>query len=152
MEVFKGRICHIYNRGNRKDLICFDKDDYDSLLNLINRSFNSLYFDVISVCIMPNHYHLLVSQIHNKPIWQSMHRIGTLHAKYINKKYGLTGHLFEDSYKCKEIKDCTYFKKIVNYIRDNPNELKDRADVSFRLQENKFLQDYYIIHLSSIDD
>ncbi len=80
-----------------------------------------------------------------------MHRIGTRHAKYINKKYGLTGHLFEDSYKCKKVEDFPYFRKIVNYIRANPKELRDGPNATFRLQENKFLQDYYKILLSSLD-
>jgi len=151
MEIFNGKICHIYNRGNRKDLICFEDEDYDYLLSLINSSFNSRYFDVISVCIMPNHFHLLVSQVYSRPIWQSMHKIGTRHAKYINKKYGLTGHLFEDSYKCKKVEDFPYFRKIVNYIRANPKELRDGPNATFRLQENKFLQDYYKILLSSLD-
>jgi len=142
------KICHIYNRGNRKELICLEQVDYDVLFNLIQRSFDQYNFDIISICIMPNHFHLLVVQTGRISISKPMHNIGTKYPQYINKKYELSGHLFQDSYKCKEVSDFIYFRKIVDYIHKNPNKVRVGGDISYRLYENKFLQDYYNVLLT----
>jgi len=152
MKTCQNKIYHIYNRGNRKDLICLEGEDFDFLVKVINESFNRIFFDVISICVMPNHFHLLVSQTQKSEIWRGMHRIGTLYPKYFNKKYGLTGHLFEDSYKCKQVGDFIYFRKIVDYIRENPRDLIFFSRENFRLYENLFLQDYYNILLTYPDE
>lgn len=140
-------IYHIYNRGNHKELICFDLDDYAELYGLIQRYFGSKYFDLISFCIMPNHFHLLVIQKAGYKISKSMHMITYKHAKYINKKYGFKGHLFQGFYKYRTVLSSTYFNKLVQYIRDNPKELT--VGSLFIQEQNDYLISYYNIILQT---
>ncbi len=134
-------IYHIFNRGNHKGIICLDFEDYARLYGLVKRYFDQRNFDLISFCIMPNHFHLLVVQKRDYKISKSIQMITSKYATYINKKYKLIGHLFQGRYGYKTVLGPTYFNKLIKYIRDNPK--KSRVRSHFIHEENIFLIDYY---------
>ena len=119
-----GNIFHIYNRGNNKEKIFFDEQDYKAFLfrlglclgfmveelnkeKLISMPYsriritdtnkNSFKLHVFS--LMPNHFHLLIEQIEDIPISKLMSKLCTSYSKYINKKHKRVGHIFQDQFK-----------------------------------------------------
>ncbi|MGI5897731.1 MAG: transposase [Candidatus Dojkabacteria bacterium] len=143
----KDIIYHIYNRGNRKQTICFTRKDYAKLLNLFYKYFDYRSFNIISLCIMPNHFHLLVVRNSNLNTERAIQNVSSVYAKYINKKYGVVGHLFQGTYKRKKVTDIVYFEKLVKYINNNPIELSPHTP--FILKENRKLINYYKMILST---
>ncbi|MHC1716475.1 MAG: transposase [Candidatus Dojkabacteria bacterium] len=139
----QNKIYHIYNRGNRKGSICLDKDDYDMLRRLINQYISNRNFNLICLCIMPNHYHLLLSQTGEVTIGKAMQIISCKYTKYFNKKYNLVGHLFQGPYKYKGIKDLGYFKWIIKYIGNNPKDL----NVFARKKYTRFFKNSHLIKI-----
>lgn len=145
-------IYHLYNRGNRKSAICLDPYDRNYLSYLIHHYFNNKYFDLIIFCIMPNHFHILVVQKTDSSISKAMHGIGTRYPNYFNRKYKLTGHLFQDSYKHRTIDNFIYFRQIIKYIKNNPSKLSKKTRKITRVRKNKTLIDYYNMYLTYKND
>ncbi|MBN2728315.1 MAG: transposase [Bacteroidales bacterium] len=54
-----GKFYHVFNRGNNKDIVFFDKDDYKYFLELY-KIFVSSVATTHSWCLMKNHFHFLV--------------------------------------------------------------------------------------------
>jgi putative transposase len=53
-------ICHVLNRGNRREKV-FDKPaDYEAFVKAIADAKQRLPLDVFGYCLMPNHFHLVL--------------------------------------------------------------------------------------------
>lgn len=119
-----GNIFHIYNRGNNKEKIFFDDQDYRAFLFRLGLSLgiteeelnkekltampysririidmNKKYFKIHAFCLMPNHFHLLIEQLGDVSISKLISKLCTSYSKYINKKYIRVGHIFQDKFK-----------------------------------------------------
>ena len=55
----KGYLYHIYNQGNNKQKIFYNRENYLFFLRKIN-DYILPYADVLAWCLMPNHFHLMV--------------------------------------------------------------------------------------------
>jgi putative transposase len=56
----EGKFYHIYNRGNNGSNLFYKKENYNYFLRKYNE-YLSGYVDTYSYCLLPNHFHLLVS-------------------------------------------------------------------------------------------
>jgi len=59
MILEKGHLYHIYNQGNNRERIFFNRDNYLYFLEKVN-TFMLPYVDIIAWCLMPNHFHFMV--------------------------------------------------------------------------------------------
>jgi putative transposase len=138
---------HIYNRGVDKRVIFQDKADFKRFyasLYLFNDSsyshsgdrsplrahdlFNRLLktekrgsclVNVVSYCLLPNHYHLLLEQMEERGINKFMHKLGMGYSNYFNKRYERSGRLFEGPFKAKLIQRDEHFIHMPRYIHLN---------------------------------
>lgn len=144
---------HILSRGVDKRKIFLDEQDYFRFVhNLyefndedrVNTSFWSfkeaiaindiasrsirkkrkLLVDIHIFCLMPNHYHLLLSPRVERGISKFMKKLNMGYAKYFNQKYKRSGTLFESRYKSILIKDESHFIHLPYYIHLNPLDLQ----------------------------
>ena len=60
MEFIKGELFHIYNRGNNSDKVFYSRRNYLFFIEKMN-TYISPYADILAWCLMPNHFHLMVS-------------------------------------------------------------------------------------------
>lgn len=74
-------------------------------------------------CIMPNHFHLLVSEKNEKGISRYLHRVQTAYGKYFNTRYKVNGHVFQGPFRAVLIEDNEQFLHLTSYIHRNPREL-----------------------------
>ncbi len=120
MQLEKGHIYHVYNQGNNRQDIFFERDNYLFFLKKI-RTYILPYGDVFAWCLMPNHFHLMVlvndlyiasgsatsSRAPTKP--KSLNQsIGIMLASYtraIQKQKGISGSVFRQKTKAECI-DC----------------------------------------------
>ena len=116
-----GEYYHIYNRGNWKQKIFLDKEDYNHFIQLLflcntneNINFRDIFItfdniydfkrgntlvDIGAYCLIPNHFHLLIYEKSNSNISLYMKKLLTAYVMYFNKKYERTGSLFEGKFK-----------------------------------------------------
>ncbi|KPJ56006.1 hypothetical protein AMJ49_05940 [Parcubacteria bacterium DG_74_2] len=79
---------------------------------------------ICAICLMPNHYHLLVEEIKEDGISRFMHKLGTGYVEYFNSKYDRDGSLFQATFKTALIDNETYLQYLLVYINIiNPGQL-----------------------------
>lgn len=59
MQFEKTHIYHIYNQGNNRQEIFFDRENYLFFLRKIG-TYILPYSDILARCLMPNHFHIMV--------------------------------------------------------------------------------------------
>ena len=140
-----GVIVHIYNRGNNKEKIFFDEQDYRAFLFRLGLAlgFEEKEFETISMlsmpysriritnthkgnfklhsfCLMPNHFHLLIEQCSDTSLSKFISKTCTSYAKYLNKKHKRVGHIFQDQFKSALIESDPQLMWTSAYIHMNP--------------------------------
>lgn len=70
--------------------------------------------------LMTNHYHILASPADEGAIPAMIQMLGRLYVRYINKKYGRSGTLWEGRYKTSLIDADDYLFSCMRYIENNP--------------------------------
>jgi putative transposase len=141
-----GEYYHIYNRGNSKQKIFHDKQDYlyfIKLLYILNQENNKQVRDqahnlfifhddskpLVSVgayVLMPNHFHILITPTEEGNISKYMQKVCTGYVMYYNQKYKRTGSLFEGKFKSRHADSDTYLKYLFAYIHLNPVKIIDK--------------------------
>jgi len=151
---------HIYNRGTDKRIVFLCKEDYlvfTKLLRLLNSrkvvSPSRVIKDgvepdddtaieplvaIVSYCLMPNHFHLLLYEICKGGISKFMQRLGTAYTMYFNEKYTRSGALFQGRFKSRLITDEEYLLSVIDYIHMNPIDLNEFNTVRGILDSYKY--------------
>ena len=142
---------HLYTRGNRKEKIFIDDEDFEYCLNVMSRSKRRYGISLFCYCLMPNHVHFLVKPTKARDLSKFMHWTNRAYAGYFNKKYGKVGHLWQGRFKSKPVLKESYLSNLADYIENNPvraNMVKDTSEYrwsSYRERclsmEFKFLSD-----------
>ncbi|MCG2686382.1 transposase [Candidatus Parcubacteria bacterium] len=79
--------------------------------------------EVISLCLMPNHYHLTLKQLVGSGLTTFMHRIGTAYTNYFNLRQGRVGRLFETRFKAVWVESDQQLLHLTRYQHINPSKL-----------------------------
>lgn len=72
--------------------------------------------DIAALCLMGNHYHLLIRQTREDGITRFMHRLSMGYAKYFNRRYKRSGALFEGEYRAIHVQRDAHFLHLPRYI------------------------------------
>ena len=83
-----------------------------------------LLVNIHAFCLMPNHYHMLLSPIVENGISLFIKKFNGGFAKYFNERYKRNGALFQGRYKRILVKDESHFVHLPYYIHLNPLDLK----------------------------
>ena len=138
---------HVYNRGVDKRTIFEDVQDYerflDSLVAFNNPEFKSKlrdvpyefrrryhtpersvvaidgYVDVHAYCLIPNHFHILVSTADLSNLSKYMQRVGAAYTKYFNEKNDRSGVLFQGVYKKVLVESDSQLMRLLAYVNMN---------------------------------
>lgn len=137
-------IFHVLSRGvDKRKIFLDDKDHFRFIHNLfelndknaVNHSLRRLHgkhreenkrellVDIYAFCLMPNHYHLLISPRTEKAMPKFMKKLNMAYAKYFNIKYERRGTLFESRYKSVSVTNEAHFSHLPYYIHLNPLDL-----------------------------
>ena len=116
---YKDQYYHVYNRGNNKERIFFEANNYIYFLNKVKTAFENK-IELIAYCLMPNHFHLLAFVKEDNALEEAMQKISTGYTRAINSAYNRTGHLFQGRFKNKIIPNNEYLLHLSRYIFRNP--------------------------------
>ena len=119
MKINSDTYYHIYNRGNNKQPVFFENDNYIFFLNQFKKHV-SPFCEVYAYCLMPNHFHFFL-RIDDKEMFEKgVKNFFISYSKAINKKHNRVGSLFQGRYKASEITTDSYYTTIIAYIHQNP--------------------------------
>lgn len=145
MKLNQGDIYHVYNRGNNRQRLFYDEENYQYFLKKV-RKYLVYNCDILAYCLMPNHFHFLVhaNKRSIKLFRRSKVRAGkpavprpkmtcfskgiqlllSSYAKSVNKRFTRSGSLFRQNTKCKKTSDelfsFDYSLSCFQYIHRNP--------------------------------
>lgn len=181
VPLVSNEIYHIYNQGQDKRPTFTNRREYLRALKTINfyqyrthlklstflklpedeaKSFATLEFkkenklvDILSFCLMPNHFHFLIKQLSEDGISRFTSNFQNSYTKYFNTRHERIGSLFLDQFKAVRIETDEQFIHVSRYVHLNPftsyvvrslEELENYPWSSFR--------EYLHPHLSDITE
>jgi len=124
-----GLYYHIYNRGNNRQSIFFQPENYFYFLRNVKKYIVPLA-KVAVYCLMPTHYHILLrvepktseflenSEV--STISNAMMRLSVSYTKAINKRFSRVGSLFQGQFQAKPIETYSHLLNLCVYIHANP--------------------------------
>ncbi len=122
---------HIVQRGNNKEAIFLDDNDYTVYLDWLKEALQRYECQLHAYVLMTNHVHLLVTPSTKDSISRMMQYTGRRYVPYINHQYNRTGTLWEGRYKSSLVQDELYLLACMRYIELNPvraNMVKTASD------------------------
>lgn len=114
-------IYHVFSRGsNRQTIFAFDSDRID-FLECFSRVVRTYELACLAYCLMPNHYHLMLST----PDGRLSYAMKALNGRYslrFNQRYSRNAHLFKNRFGGVRQEDESQFLWTLRYILWNPVE------------------------------
>ena len=111
---------HVYNRGANREPLFFSHRNYLYFLKRIREALPLFAVSLHTLCLMPNHFHLLLNQGQPYAVARFMKRLCDGYAKAVNRELGRKGHLFEERYKMELVRDNEGLVAVSAYIHRNP--------------------------------
>lgn len=136
---YPGLIYHILNRGNNRQVVFVEDEDYRHYLDILQHYKDKFDFHIFAYCLMTNHIHLLLQVSERGSISKIMQAITIAHTRYYHYKYKASGHIWQGRFKSPIISDDEYLLTTMCYIEQNPvragmvKDLKDYPWSSFLL-------------------
>lgn len=122
-------IYHIILKGPDGRNIFLDDSDRSTFMKKLNKAREIDGFQLYAYCLMDNHVHLLIKE--GEELGTSIKRITVGYVQLHNKKYGRTGHLFQNRFSSEAVEEEQYLMRVVRYIHRNPL----KAGMIARLEE-----------------
>jgi putative transposase len=141
---YTGAKYHITSRGVRRTNLFHDNEDREIYLSLLELAMKLYPFILHTYCLMTNHIHLQI-ETKNSPPGTLMRYINTKYAKYFNKKYHHSGHVFDKRYGKELIDSSEYEIELSKYIHLNPL----KANMVERLEDYQWSSYPVYVHLST---
>jgi putative transposase len=116
----EGKYYHIYNHAVSESLLFRNDEDYIHFLKLMSKFFNHTDFSILSYCLMPNHYHFLMQQKKDIPLFIYFNKLCHEYSLYYNKKYEIKGTIFRSKLQHIMINNDAYLGYLCSYIHLNP--------------------------------
>ena len=112
-------IYHVTARGVDRSPIFHDDVDRLRFVRLVRTVAGRDAVVVHAYCLMTNHFHAVV-EASLAQISRAFHSINGVHAQRFNRRYGRTGHLFQDRFHAKVIGDEEHLAHACSYTWNNP--------------------------------
>jgi len=116
-------VFHVMSRGNNKQWIFHDDEDFKKFLNLLALHKESKPFYLYHYALLNNHFnhfHLLLEPHPGQTISKIMQGVKLSYFYYYRKKYNYFGHLFQDRFKSILIEKDRHLLSCGAYIELNP--------------------------------
>ena len=112
---------HILNRGNNRQAIFFNDEDYAFFLDVMSQAKQKYSCRIYSYVLMTNHFHLLAAtDAKGEDLAKFMKHVSQRHGQYINRLQKRSGTLFEGRFKSSAVSTDQYMLACNRYIEMNP--------------------------------
>ena len=113
------------SRGDRREPIFKDDEDREVFISTLEESCNKTSWQVHALCLMDNHFHLVVETPQGNLVAGMKWLLGTYTGRF-NRRHKQFGHLFSGRYKALIVDGGGngYLKTVCNYVHLNPARAK----------------------------
>lgn len=116
---FEGAFYHVITRGNQRQKIFRDEEDFLNYLEILLKYKTRYEYFLYAYVLMSNHVHLLI-ETKKTPLSKTLQGINQSYTSYFNRRYKMSGHLFQGRYKAILCDRDEYLLPLVKYIHLNP--------------------------------
>lgn len=122
---YPGAICHVMNRGDRREPIFRDDADRQRFVETLAEVCGKTGWEVHAYVLMPNHFHLVIETPRANLVSGMKWFLGTYSGRF-NRRHKLCGHLFAGRYKSLLVEGSGngYLKSVCDYVHLNPVRAK----------------------------
>jgi putative transposase len=116
-----GAIHHVLNRGNRRATIFHKPHDYQVFFNLLCDAMERVPMRILGVCLMPNHFHLVLWPLKGVDLSAYMGWLMNAHVRRYHKHYETTGlgHIWQGRYKNFLVQSDCHLYNVLRYVEGN---------------------------------
>src|SRR5215216_490132 len=122
---YSGAVYHVINRGDRREPIFKDDKDRKLFLATLAETCAKTGWQVHSVCLMDNHFHLVIETPRANLVAGMKWLLGTYTSRF-NRRHKLFGHVFSGRYKAIVVDGSGngYLRTVCDYVHLNPFRAK----------------------------
>jgi putative transposase len=117
--IHPGVCYHVINRGNHRRRLFHRAADYAAFVTLIQKARDLVPIDLFAVCLMPNHFHVVLRAAEPDAVGRWMHWLLTNHAQRYNRYHGLVGRVWQGRYKAFPIERDDHLLSVLRYVECN---------------------------------
>jgi putative transposase len=110
---------HITQRGNYRQTVFTEAEDYARYLELLNQYARKHNLDIWAYCLMPNHVHIVGVPGADDAMSSVFRTVHMLYSQYYNRKANAVGHLWQGRYYSCAL-DEPHAYAAVRYVEMNP--------------------------------
>jgi putative transposase len=114
-------VYHVLTRGNNKQAIFKDENDYLKYIEILRKYKEKYLFKLYHYVLMTNHVHLVIEPSQEGgELYQIMKGINLSYAQHFKNKYKYTGHFWQDRFKSIIVSKDEYLLTCGSYVELNP--------------------------------
>jgi putative transposase len=115
-------IYHALNRGNQRQTIFSQHDDYEAFLRVLEEGLEKYPVELYAYVLMPNHWHLVLRPAENGGMGRLLRWVTATHTQRYHARYHTSGegHLYQARFKSFPIQDDKHFLVVCRYVERNP--------------------------------
>ena len=110
---------HVTQRGNRRERVFFEDDDYAFIAIVAGLGLRGARRQVCAYCLMPNHVHLILTPDHGDGLARALSRRTAAIAPSSTRGLRQTGHLFQSRFGSVAM-DEDHLMAAARYVALNP--------------------------------
>jgi putative transposase len=116
-----GLIYHALNRGNGRLRLFHKRADYLAFERVLAEGLERYPVQLLTYCIMPNHWHLVVRPQTNEALGKWLGWVGVTHVRRHHEHYHSRGggHLYQGRFKSFPVSSDDHFLTLCRYVEAN---------------------------------
>ena len=116
----EGALYYISCRAIEKAALFNDRADYETYLDLLASYRSQFGFKLFAFALLPEELHLCLELTNETTISTVMHAVNSRYTKYYGKRYGHTGHLFQERFKLTVVEKAPNLLRLTGYLHSAP--------------------------------
>ena len=114
-------VFHVLNRANNQDRIFAKDRDYLAFLQVLCDALDKKSMRILSYCLMPNHWHLLLWPRQDGELGEFLQTVTTTHVRRwrLHRQSVGGGHLYQGTYKSFPVQEDDHFYRVCRYVERN---------------------------------
>ena len=127
-----GLVFHVINRAAKRAVLFHDNADYAAFVTLLTDALGRSDVALFAYCIMPNHWHFLLTPKSDGAMSRFMHWLTMTHARRWQDAHGVPGlgAVYQGRFKAIAVREDDHFLRVCRYVERNPlrASLVERAE------------------------
>ncbi|MBN2376656.1 MAG: transposase [Sedimentisphaerales bacterium] len=117
-----GYVYHVLNRANARIQIFQKPGDYYAFEQIIQQANDRIPMRLLSYCIMPNHWHLVLWPRGDDDLSEYMRWLTLTHTQRWHKAHDTVGggHLYQGRFKSFPVQTDSHYLTVCRYVEQNP--------------------------------